>query len=57
MKYSHEFATLILWAIAILATFFIVQDQNFLTYLGPLYFVCMVGSIIVVRKARKRGIM
>jgi len=56
MKYSHEFAILILWAIAILATLFIVQDRNFLTYLGPLYFVCMVGSIVVVRNARKRGI-
>lgn len=54
MKYSHEFAMLSLWAIAILATFFILWDSKSLTYLGPLYFICMVGSIIVVRNARKK---
>jgi hypothetical protein len=56
MKYSHEFAMLALWAIAILATFLILWDSKSLTYLGPLYFICMVGSIIVVRNAKKRRI-
>ena len=50
MKY--DFTIVALWAIAVMATFLIVQETRFLTVLGPLYAVCMIGSVVTVRKAR-----
>ena len=43
MKY--ELTVLTLWLIAILTTLIIVRDTNLFTYLAPVYFICMVGSI------------
>lgn len=42
---------LALWLIALVATFLLVKDAAVFTYLGPLYAVCMVGSVITVRRA------
>jgi L-asparagine transporter-like permease len=53
MKY--ELTILTLWLIAILTTLIIVRDTNLFTYLAPVYFICMVGSIFTVRAVRKRG--
>lgn len=50
MKY--EAATTLLWAIAIIVTFLIVKQNGVLTVLGPVYAVCMIGSIVTVRAAR-----
>jgi hypothetical protein len=44
---------LALWLIAIIATLFVVNDKGLFTYLGPVYAICMVGSIITLRNARK----
>ena len=43
-------AITMLWLIAIAATFFITRDTGLFTYLGPVYFVCMIGSIVIARK-------
>jgi len=51
MKGIHEFVILILWVIAILATFFIIKDTGLFAYLGPVYSICMIGSIVTVRHA------
>lgn len=44
-----QWAVLTLWGIAMLATFLLVNDV--FTYLGPVYFMCMVGTMVAVRKA------
>lgn len=49
---KYELAILALWAIAITATLLVRSTDHF-TYLGPVFFVCMVGSITVVRQARR----
>jgi len=52
MKY--ELATLGLWLVALLATIGIVKDSSVLTVLVPVFAICMIGSVMVVRKARGR---
>ncbi len=49
MKYVA--AIVALWALAIIATAAIVNDRAVFTYLAPLYAVCMIASVVVVRKA------
>ncbi len=49
MKYA--IATLLLWIIASAATMLVVKDARALTILGPLFAVCMIGSVVVVRRA------
>jgi hypothetical protein len=51
MKY--DLTMVALWAIAITATFLILQEPRVLTFLGPLYAVCMIGSVITTRAARR----
>lgn len=46
----YELATLALWLIAIATTLVVVRDTGLFTYLGPVLFVCMMGSIVVVRR-------
>ena len=42
-------ATVALWLIAMMATLFVVRDSGKFTYLAPVFFVCLMGSIMVVR--------
>lgn len=49
MKYIA--AVSLLWVIAIFATLMIVRDTNAFGYLGPVFFICLVGSIFTVRHA------
>ena len=48
----HEFTVLVMWLIAIGGTLAMVTDPGIFTYLGPLYAVCMIGSVVAVRRAR-----
>ena len=50
---KYELAILALWAIAIGATLALVGNTDRFTYLGPVFFICLVGSILVVRHARQ----
>jgi hypothetical protein len=49
---ARHAATVVLWALAIMSTLVIVADRDVFTYLGPLYAVCMIGSVVAVRKAQ-----
>lgn len=49
MKYA--IAVVVLWAIALGATYVVVRDPRVLTELGPLFAICMVGSVLMVRGA------
>jgi len=51
MKYKYEFGTALLWTCAILTTLWITRGTNFFKYLSPLFFICMTGSIIIVKRA------
>ena len=53
MKY--ELASLGLWLVAVVPTLLLLQQTGLFTYLGPLYFICMVGSVYIVRSAKKKG--
>ena len=48
----YEAATLALWAIAILAAVFLLRGTDRFAYLAPVLAMCLVGSVLVVRKAR-----
>ncbi len=52
MKNKYIWTVLLLWLIAILATFFILKDENAFARLAPVYLICMVGSILTVRWAQ-----
>ncbi len=52
MKY--ELSVLGLWLLAVVPTFLLVHQTGLFTYLGPLYFLCMVGSVYIVRSAKNR---
>ena len=51
---KHELAILLLWLLAVVPTLLLLRESGLFTYLGPLYFLCMVGSVYIVRSA-KRG--
>ena len=48
---KHVTATIALWALAILVTLVMVRDAGVFTFLGPLYTICMIGSVVIVRNA------
>jgi hypothetical protein len=50
---KHELVLLALWLAAVVPTLLLVQQSGVFTYLGPLYFFCIVGSLYVVRWARR----
>ncbi len=52
MKY--ELAILGLWLLAVVPTLLLIQQTGIFTYLGPLYFICMVGSVYIVRSAKQK---
>jgi hypothetical protein len=49
MKYTPIFIIVMLWLITILASLFILRDTDYFTKLSPVYFICMLGSIVTVR--------
>lgn len=52
---KHEMAILLLWLLAVTPTLLLVHQTGAFSILGPLYFICMVGSLYVVRSAKKKG--
>lgn len=56
---KHELAVLGLWLLAVVPTLILLQrtavSNELYTYLGPLYFICMVGTIYIVRSAKKKN--
>lgn len=50
---KFELAILLLWLVAIVPTLLILRQSGLITYLSPLYFMCIVGSIYVVRSAKR----
>ncbi len=51
---KHEMTVLGLWLLAVIPTLLLVHESGVFTFLGPLYFLCIVGSVYVVRNAKKK---
>jgi hypothetical protein len=51
-RLKYELAVVVLWLLAVVPTLLVVRQSGLFTYLGPLYFLCMVGSVYIVRSAR-----
>ncbi len=49
-----EFVVLILWLIAIVTTVVLIDDFGAFTYLGPVYLICMIGSVVVIRREKPK---
>lgn len=52
---KHEMAVLALWLLAVVPTLLILRESEYFSYLGPLYFLCTVGSMYIVRSAKRGG--
>lgn len=52
---KYELAILALWLFAVVPTLLLVHESGLFTYLGPLYFLCMVGSVYIVRSAKRKN--
>lgn len=48
---KHIVAILALWLIAVVGTVLVVNDAGVFTYLAPLYAICAIGSVFIVRRA------
>lgn len=52
MRQKPEIVVLLLWLIATATTFLFVKDTGVFTYLGPVYAICTIGSVVTVKKSR-----
>jgi hypothetical protein len=50
-----EVKILLLWAIALVATCLVVGQASVLTLLCPLYAICMIGSLVSIRRSAQSG--
>lgn len=48
------YAIALLWIIAIGTTYFTLKETEYFTKLSSVYFICMAGSILVVKFAFKK---
>ncbi len=48
------YAIALLWAIAIGVTYFTLKETEYFTKLSSVYFICMAGSILVVKFAFRK---
>lgn len=51
---KHELATIVLWLLALTPTLLLMRNTGYLTFLGPLYFLCIVGSLFILRNAKRK---
>jgi predicted membrane channel-forming protein YqfA (hemolysin III family) len=48
------YAIALLWAIAIGVTYYTLKETDYFTKLSSVYFICMAGSILVVKYSFKK---
>jgi hypothetical protein len=51
MKNPATIIITVLWLITITVSIIVLSDTNYFSTLGPVYFICMIGSIITVYNA------
>jgi hypothetical protein len=52
---KEELAVVVLWGIALLATMLLVHEPDRFGYLAPVFLAGMIGSVVIVRRARAGG--
>lgn len=52
---KYELIVLGLWLLAFVPTYILFKSSGYFTFLAPLYFLCMVGNVYMVRYARRKG--
>ena len=52
---KEELTVVVLWGIALLATMFLIHEPDRFRYLGPVFLFGMIGTVVVVRRARAEG--
>ena len=52
MLVKCEGSVAFLWLIAILSTLWILDGAGYFAKLAPLFFVCMAGNLLIVRRCR-----
>lgn len=50
----YELSVLMLWLVAVVPTYLLFRNASSFTFLAPLYFLCMLGSVLIVRQARRK---
>lgn len=50
---KFELATLAPWLIAVVVSALVLRGSGHFTYPAPVYAVCAIGSVLVVRRARQ----
>jgi predicted membrane channel-forming protein YqfA (hemolysin III family) len=48
------YAIVLLWAIAIVVTFYTLKETEYFSKLSSVYFFCMAGSVLVVKYTLKK---
>lgn len=51
-NHKYELFVLGLWLLAFVPTYLIFKNSGYFTFLAPLYFVCMLGNVYIVRQTR-----
>ena len=51
---KYELGVLLLWFVAVVPTYLVYRNTSSFTYLAPLYFLCMLGTVLIVRQARRK---
>ncbi|MDQ7816395.1 MAG: hypothetical protein RDU14_05170 [Melioribacteraceae bacterium] len=54
MQKAAIYAIALLWIIAIGVTYFTLKETEYFTKLSSVYFICMAGSILVVKFAFRK---
>lgn len=52
---APELVTAVLWGIAAVATALVTGETGEFTYLGPVFAICAIGSVLTVRWSKARG--
>lgn len=49
-----ELIVLGLWLLAVVPTYLLIKSSGSFTFLAPLYFLCMIGNVYIVRYVRRK---
>lgn len=50
----YELIVLGLWLLAVVPTYLLFKSSGYFTFLAPLYFLCMLGTVYIVRYVRRK---
>lgn len=51
----YELIVLGLWMLAVVPTYMLFKNSGSFAFLGPLYFLCMLGTVYIVHHVRRNN--